>query len=150
MKSYEVIKKSVAERGVKAIASEMKVSPSLVYKWAESNEGPDSAGSANPLDRVLDLCRLTDSNEPLRWLCTQMNGYFVENQTTVEFSETYPLRAVQKILRDFSQLLEVVSSSIEDDDVIDEKEAIRIREEWDDLKSKTESFVRSCEKGHFS
>ncbi len=150
MKSYEVMKKSFSEIGVKAIASELKVSPSLLYKWAEHREGDDAAGAINPLDRVAKICEITDDNTPVKWLCQELGGYFVKNPDDNQEIDSYPLKAVQGILRDFSQLLEVVSSSIENDDLIDDKEAIEIREEWEDLKSKTESFVLACENGKFA
>ncbi len=152
MKSYEVMKESFSEIGVKAIASELKVSPSLLYKWAEHRDGEDAAGAINPLDRVAKICKVTDDKTPVKWLCQELGGYFVENPDSDSSQEidAYPLKAVQRILRDFSQLLEVVSSSIENDDLIDSDEAIEIRDEWEDLKSKTESFVTACENGKFA
>jgi hypothetical protein len=150
VKSYELLKNVFAEVGVKAIASELKVSPSLLYKWAEERDSEDAAGALNPLDRTLGICESTGSRKPIEWLCEQSNGYFVENPSTGSEIDSYPFKAVQKILRDFSQLLEVVSSSIENDDLIDSQEAEEIRSEWEDLKSKTESFVKACENGKFA
>ncbi len=150
MRSHEVMKKVFSELGVKNIAGEMKISPSLLYKWSEEREGDEAAGTKNPLDRVSEICRLTGDTTPLNWLCQQSGGYFVKNPSGEQKVEEHPLKAVQKILRDFSQLLEVVSISIEDDDLIDDDEATKIRDEWEDLKSKTESFVRACEHGNFA
>ena len=56
----------------------------------------------------------------------------------------------QKILQEFSDLLDAVSSSVENDGDIDAKEAKRIRREWEDLKRITESFVVACERGVYA
>ena len=149
MKSYEVLKSTMSTVGVKSLASTMKISPSMLYKWSETSSDEDSAGAINPLDRISQICRITGSKEPIKWLCREVNGYFVENSNENSSIERYPFRAVHKILKDFSQLLEVVSTSIEDDDIIDRDEAIEIRSEWEDLKSKTEAFVKACENGKF-
>ena len=56
---------------------------------------------------------------------------------------------LQAILREFSELLEAVSSSSADNGEIDTKEAASIRKEWEDLKSLTETFVSACESGNY-
>jgi hypothetical protein len=53
------------------------------------------------------------------------------------------------MVRDFSELLEAVTESVEDDAAIDPKEADQIRQKWEDLKACVEKFVIGCEKGHF-
>ena len=53
------------------------------------------------------------------------------------------------MVRDFSELLEAVTESVEDDSLIDADEADDIRQKWEDLKACVEKFTVSCEKGHF-
>jgi hypothetical protein len=53
------------------------------------------------------------------------------------------------MVRDFSELLEAVTESVEDDPHIDPNEADVIRERWEDLKACVERFVIACEKGHY-
>ena len=57
--SYEIIKNAVNKIGVKTVAAELGVSPSLVYKWCEESEdtlsGSKNSGSANPLDRICKI-----------------------------------------------------------------------------------------------
>jgi hypothetical protein len=53
------------------------------------------------------------------------------------------------MVRDFSELLEAVTESVEDDSLIDLNEADLIRQKWEDLKACVEKFTVSCEKGHF-
>src|SRR5579862_2702342 len=80
MKSYDVIRQAVEERGVKAVAAALKVSPALVYKWCEppSEAGdPDQSGTKNPLDRVREIYQLTRDIRVVRWLCNEAGGFFV-------------------------------------------------------------------------
>jgi hypothetical protein len=65
-----------------------------------------------------------------------------EKQTALELVQT-----TQAILKEFSELLEAVSESIENGNAISPTEARRIRKEWEDLKSLTEGFVYACEQG---
>ena len=53
------------------------------------------------------------------------------------------------MVRDFSELLDTVTESVEDDAHIDAGEADEIRQRWEDLKATVEKFVISCEKGYF-
>jgi len=154
MKSYEVIKQAVDEPGVKAVAASLKVSPALVYKWCEppaDETDPDQSGAKNPLDRVREMYLLTKDIRLIRWLCNQAGGFYVSNpvpeiRKTIDeqvFSET------RGMVRDFSELLEAVTESVEDDPHIDPGEADIIRQRWEDLKACVERFVISCEKGHY-
>ena len=154
MKSHEVIRQAVEEPGVKAVAAALKVSPALVYKWCEPTAGesePDQSGARNPLDRVREMYLLTKDIRLIRWLCNEAGGFFVSNpvpppkhemEATI-FSET------RGMVRDFSELLDAVTESVEDDPGIDPGEADEIRQKWEDLKACVEKFVISCEKGHY-
>jgi hypothetical protein len=53
----------------------------------------------------------------------------------------------RKMVRDFSELLETITESIEDTPGIDHDEANLIRGRWQDLKASVERFVNGCEKG---
>ena len=55
----------------------------------------------------------------------------------------------QKLVSEFSDLLQVVSASYSEDGEICSKDSQRIRREWEDLKSAGESFLRACEEGNF-
>ena len=69
--------------------------------------------------------------------------------TTAQHASPPLLQAIQAILREFSELLEAVSSSSADNGEIDTKEAASIRKEWEDLKSLTETLVSACESGNY-
>ncbi len=154
MKSHEVIRQAVDEPGVKAVAAALKVSAALVYKWCEppaASDDPDQSGARNPLDRVRDMYQLTKDIRLIRWLCNEAGGFFVANpspdlrKNTDEqiFSET------RGMVRDFSELLDVVTESVEHDSHVDAKEADEIRQKWEDLKACVERFAIACESGHY-
>src|SRR3954471_24320255 len=139
MKSYEVIRQSVEEPGVKAVAAALKVSPALVYKWCEppaDESDPDQSGAKNPLDRVREMYLLTKDIRLIRWLCNQADGFYVSNpvpeiRKSID-EEIY--KETRAMVRDFSELLEAVTSSVENDPYVDADEADVIRDRWEDLK----------------
>lgn len=154
MKSHEVIQQAVEEPGVKAVAAALRVSQALVYKWCEppaDETDPDQSGARNPLDRVRDLYTLTRDIRLIRWLCNEAGGFFVANPSPDRrmppdqniFTET------RRMVREFSELLDAVTGSVEDDAAIDAGEAETIRQRWEDLKSCVERFVIACEEGHY-
>ena len=61
MESHEVLKRALRKTTPKAVASELGVSLSLVYKWAEKPSDFGS-GSKNPLDRLLQIIELSGDN----------------------------------------------------------------------------------------
>jgi hypothetical protein len=154
MRSHEVIRNAVDEPGVKAVAAALRISPALVYKWCEppaDQEDPDQSGARNPLDRVRDMYVLTKDIKLIRWLCNEAGGFYVSNPVSDSdrpvdqniFNET------RGMVREFSELLDAVTASVEDDSHIDSQEADEIRQRWEDLKACVERFVMACEKGHY-
>jgi len=154
MKSYEVIRQAVDEPGVKAVAAALRVSPALVYKWCEppaDEDDPEQSGAKNPLDRVRELYLQTKDIHLVRWLCNEAGGFFVNNpvpelRKSLDeniFAET------RGMVREFSELLDTVTESVENNPGIDVNEADQIRQRWEDLKACVEKFVISCERGHY-
>ncbi len=154
MKSHEVIRQAVDEPGVKAVAAALRVSPALVYKWCEAPSGgndPDQSGAKNPLDRVREMVMLTRDIRLVRWLCNEAGGFFVANpdpELHKSLGQTI-FDQTRSMVRDFSELLDAVTESVEDDQHIDLEEADDIRQKWEDLKACVERFVIACEKGHY-
>ena len=155
MKSYEVIRQAVDEPGVKAVAAALRVSPALVYKWCEppaDEEDPDQSGARNPLDRVREMYLLTKDIRLVRWLCNQAGGFFVSNpvpELRKSLDENIFAES-RSMVREFSELLDTVTASVEDTPGIDANEAVQIRQKWEDLKACVERFVISCERGHYN
>jgi hypothetical protein len=155
MKSYEVIKQAMEEPGVKAVAAALKLSTALVYKWCEppaDSSDPDQSGAKNPLDRVREMYLLTKDIRLIRFLCNEAGGFFVANPVAdlrKSLDETI-FQETRGMVRDFSELLDAVTESVEQSPGIDAREAGLIREKWEDLKACVERFVMSCERGHYN
>jgi hypothetical protein len=154
MKSHEVLKHAIEAIGTKQVASDLKVSSSLVYKsCAETLDGDgerDPSGARNPLDRIVQLCDSTGDRRAVEWLCEQLGGYFVEDSdAAVTELPGECIRHTQSLLSEFSALLQVISESIANEGRIDENESGQIRHQWRQLQSQGEAFVRACESGAF-
>jgi hypothetical protein len=149
MNSHEVLKKTVSHLGVKSVASDLGLSTSLIYKWCQPTDSEDASGADNPLDRLARVHELTGDTGPIQWLCEKADGYFVPNAPLKQVDAIPLLHMTRRIVREFSELLDVLTESIENDGMIDLQEAEKIRVEWEELKSSAESFVASCEKGTY-
>lgn len=147
MESHEIIKKCFEKRSPKEISAELGVSLSLLYKWAEPGATDGGSGASNPLDRTAQLVRLTREDDILHWLCKQGGGYFVQDPSVASHKEELT-GSVNALVKHFALLLGDIAHASADHRVTAE-EAERLRSAWDDLRSKTESFIRSCEKGDF-
>ncbi len=152
MQSYEVLREAADEVGVKVLASELRVSPALVYKWCQSPAGDDAdaSGARNPLDRLADIYRVTRCADVVSWLCHEADGFFAPNPRVKPTAlDAEALQATQRLVGEFGELLHQVSRSLADDDQISPDEADRIRGHWEKLKGTAETFVVACERGQF-
>lgn len=147
MESYEIFKEAFKNCSPKAIAAELGVSLSLVYKWAQE-QSDSGSGSRNPLDRLLEIIKLTEEERIITWICEKNDGYFVKNSPSCSEKNTDVLPATNEIVGKFSNLLSRISKAAEDHSITLD-EASEIREEWDRLKAFGEGFVRCCEEGDF-
>lgn len=147
MESHEVLRNAFAKTSPKAVASDLGISLSLVYKWAEK-QSEDGSGSRNPLDRLMKIIELSGDLRIVEWLCQQTGGYFVRNPKSSCQKGFQVLPATNEIVGQFSALLQQISIAALDHS-ISKKEAKEIRECWDKLKSYAEGFVRCCEEGDY-
>ncbi|MGJ8676916.1 MAG: phage regulatory CII family protein [Akkermansiaceae bacterium] len=147
MKSHEVLKDAFDQSSPKQIASDLGVSLSLVYKWAQENSDSGS-GSRNPLDRIAEIYDHTQHQAIIEWLCERADGYFVRNPTSHCEQGYQVLPATNEIVSQFSSMLTRISQAALDNS-INQDEAEDIRACWDKLKSFAEGFVRCCEEGDF-
>lgn len=148
MESYEIFKEAFKKSSPKEIASELGVSLSLVYKWAQE-QSETGSGSRNPLDRLLEIVRLTGELRLVDWLCEKSDGYFVRNPPSSCEKGFEVLPATNEIVSQFSSLLSRISQAAQDNSITLD-EAQEIREQWDRLKCYGEGFVRCCEEGDFT
>ena len=129
----------------KKIADAVEVSTSLLYKWREPPKGKGS-GQPNPLDRVARLIQATGDDRIVDWLAHKAGGHFQKDDhhnVSAELS-----RASSALIKEFSLLIVDVVAAAEDQE-IDCEESQHLRDKWNILRKRAESFVRSCEKGDF-
>jgi hypothetical protein len=152
MRSDEVLKRATERIGVKSLAATLRLSPALIYKWCQESDvnDPDASGARNPLDRLADVVRATGDTEVVNWLCHEAGGFFVPNpRETPQPSNVGLLMKTQQLVREFSHLLNTVTKSIADDNVITPEEADRIRSSWEALKQTAEGFTVAAERGAY-
>lgn len=153
MKSWEVLREAADRIGVKALAARLNLSTALVYKWCQESqrEDPTSSGARNPLDRLREIYEATDDERVINWLCHVGSGFFTRNPSVEPGeAEGQLLNTTQRVVEDFGQMLSAVSRSIENDGRITPDEADTIRETWESLKMKAETFVVACEQGMYA
>jgi hypothetical protein len=147
MHSHEVIRDVLKKTPAKQIASEMGVSLSLVYKWAEPPSDLSGSGASNPLDRVGQLIRISENPAIVQWVCEQGDGFFIHNPRTQK-SRPDLIPVTNDIVHEFADMLATIAQAA-GDNVITPEEARNIRNRWEDLKGVTEAFVRAAEGGDF-
>ncbi len=148
MQSHELLREVFQKTSAKQVAADLSLSLSMIYKWAEPDEG-DGSGSVNPLDRVEALIRSTNDPRLVQWICQRAGGFFIQNPKTTNPHPDYLIPATNEIVQEFADLLAVIAVAAGDNQIT-EKEAKQIRGRWEELKTVTETFVACCEEGNFS
>jgi len=91
--------------GVKAIASDMNLSSSLLYKWWQPSNEEDENGTTNPLDRVAKIFEATGDENLLAWVCQQADGFFSPNRKVGEDAAENLFANTHRLVTEFSDLL---------------------------------------------
>ena len=147
MQSHELLREVLQKNSAKQIAAELGLSLSMIYKWAEPDDGSGS-GAANPLDRIHALVRCTNDTQIVHWLCERAGGFFIKNPKATGPHAIHLMPATNEIVQEFADLLAVIATAATDNQIT-RSEARGIRARWEELKSVTEGFVRCCEEGNF-
>lgn len=148
MQSHELLREVLQKSSVKQVAADLGLSLSMLYKWAEPDEG-DGSGTINPLDRIEALIRSTGDRRLVQWICERAGGFFIRNPKHHQPHPDYLIPATNEIVQEFADLLAVIAGAAADNQITP-KEARNIRGRWEELKSVTEGFVACCEEGNFS
>jgi transcriptional regulator with XRE-family HTH domain len=148
MQSHELLREVLQKCSAKQVAADLGLSLSMIYKWAEPDDGTGS-GTINPLDRIEALIRCTNDRRLIQWICQRGGGFFILNPKTNKPHPAYLIPATNEIVQEFADLLAVIANAASDNEVT-QKEARSIRARWEELKSVTEGFVACCEEGNFS
>jgi hypothetical protein len=149
MQSHEVLREVLKSTSAKQISSDLNLSLSLIYKWAETPDPEALSQSYNPLDRVDQLFQSTRDLRLIHWICERSGGFFIRNPKTTHSHPDYLIPATNQIVQEFADLLAVVASAAADN-AVTAPEAKKIRARWEQLKTVTETFVHCCESGNFS
>lgn len=147
MQSHELLKEVLKKTSAKQIAADMGLSLSLIYKWAEPPSDDSGSGASNPLDRIEQLLRATGDQRVAQWVCERAGGFFITNPEAKPHPYSL-IPATNDIVQEFADMLQVIALAAADQKVTPD-EAKNIRARWEELKSVTEGFVRSAEKGAF-
>lgn len=148
MQSHELLREVLQKTSAKQVAADLNLSLSMIYKWAEPDEG-DGSGSVNPLDRIEALLRSTNDRRIVQWICQRAGGFFIQNPKTDKPQPEFLIPATNEIVQEFADLLAVIAVAAADNQITP-KEAKTIRARWEELKTVTEGFVACCEEGNFS
>lgn len=148
MQSHEVLREVFQECSPKQVASQLGLSLSMIYKWAEPPDPAAGSGSTNPLDRIDALLRCSNDRRLVQWICQRAGGFFVLNPKTNKPHPTYLIPATNSIVQEFADLLAVVAAAAADNQIT-QQESKQIRARWEKLKGVTETFVACCEQGNF-
>jgi len=146
MESHELLRDVFQKISPKQAAAELGLSLSMVYKWAEPPN--QRSGAANPLDRVAVLMQCSNDTQIPQWICQKAGGFFVKNPRPHSMHSLHLVPAMHTVVQDFADLLSVMAAAAHDNQITS-TEAKSIRGRWEELKSVTEQFVRSCEQGDF-
>src|SRR5262245_17801227 len=149
MHSHELLREVFQKTSAKQVSSDLGLSLSLIYKWAEPPDPASGSGSSNPLDRVEALLRSTNDPRLVQWIAERAGGFFIKNPKTNNAHPDFLIPATNEIIQEFADLLAVIANAAADNH-ISQDESRRIRRRWEELKSVTECFVRCCEEGNFS
>jgi len=148
MQSHEILREVFQQCSPKQVASELGLSLSMIYKWAEPAEATTGSGSTNPLDRIDALLRCTNDRRLVQWICQRAGGFFILNPKTNKPHPSYLIPATNQIVQEFADLLAVIAAAAADNQIT-QAESQQIRARWEELKMVTESFVACCEEGNF-
>jgi hypothetical protein len=149
MQSHELLREVFEKASPKQVSSDLGLSLSMIYKWAEPPEADAGSGVANPLDRIAALYRCTQDPRLVQWICEQAGGFFIRNPSTHNAHPSFLIPATNEIVQEFADLLAVIASAASDNEISD-REAEKIRKRWEELKHVTETFVACCEGGNFA
>lgn len=148
MESHELLKEVLKKTSAKQISSDMGLSLSLIYKWAEPPSDDSGSGANNPLDRIDQLLRISGDKRIAQWVCERAGGFFITNPQAKPHP-TSLIPATNDIVQEFADMLQVIAMAASDQQ-ISKEEAKSIRQRWEELKSVTEGFVSASEAGNFS
>ena len=117
----------------------------MLYQWAKP---PENGGKTNPLDRVVELTKISGDTQLVEWLCEQAGGIFLRNLDMGSKDRPYLGRSTTEAIKLLTEMIQILVQSYEDH-VVTMEEAAKIRDRWEQLKLQLEAYVVCCEKQLF-
>jgi len=146
MKSYELLREVFKKIEPKNVARGLKLSLSLIHQWSRQRDGRSDA--RNPLDCIVEIMRLTDDLRPLQWLCEQFGGYFVLNPKVKVSGRAEFLSETGSVIQEMAHLQIALGEAVRTGKLT-RKEAVTVRNFWEQLKPDMERYSVQCDKGDF-
>src|SRR5215470_14196955 len=102
MHSYELLREVFQQTSAKQVASELGLSLSMIYKWAEPPDEAAGSGTSNPLDRIEALLRCSGDPRIVQWICQRSGGFFIKNPKTHNPHPEFLIPATNEIIQEFA------------------------------------------------
>ena len=141
MNSKEAMKAACQQAGVKTVAESLGLSPTAIYNQINDINKTDI------LQKFVDFTTACEDDTPIRWACEELNGIFVKNPQVKVQNDKKVYDCVPQVLKEFSDVIREIGTAMADGRVSAE-EAVKIRKEWEELKTLLESFVLASEFGY--
>ena len=116
MYSYELLREVFQKSSAKQVSSDLGLSLSMIYKWAEPPEEGAGSGAANPLDRIDALMRCTDDTRIVQWICQRAGGFFIRNPQSTRQPQVL-ISEANEIIQEFADLLAVIAAVAADENI---------------------------------
>ncbi len=104
-----------------------------------------SGKTKNILQRVKIYLDKEEGDTLIQWLCSSQDGFFFREP---ELTSKEDFGVIAVILREFSEYLNCLSTSLADG-VISDQERIKLRKEWSDVASVVQSLFAAIDRGDF-
>ncbi|MEY2407582.1 MAG: hypothetical protein QOF48_252, partial [Verrucomicrobiota bacterium] len=107
MHSHELLREVFQTTSAKQVSSDLGLSLSLIYKWAEPPDHVSGSGASNPLDRIDALIRSTNDPRLVQWIAERAGGFFIRNPKSLNPHPDFLIPATNEIIQEFADLLAV-------------------------------------------
>src|SRR2546422_8134080 len=148
MESHELLQEVFQKCSAKQLAGELGLSLSMIYKWAEPDDGGGS-GAANPLDRIETLVRCTHDARIVHWICERAGGFFIKNPKATWPHPIHLMPATKQIGQGIPDPLAAIATAAADNHIT-KKEDKNNRARWGEFKTVTQGFGRCGEESNFA
>jgi hypothetical protein len=139
MEANELMADIYQTHSVKELAAAEKLSPSALYKWAETGE----QHRLNPLEHTVRLYHQTQDRRLLDWIAERVGGRFILPTTQPKASDQKPSPTACPTRRQLEGLQTAVAAELASP-WLPPKAAAHWRRQWQELLAETERRLARC------